>query len=425
MFCIACGNQLPLNAKFCSGCGSPIDETVETKSQGVNVDDLITSHLGLLGSYGNSSSDREIIEQALINLIDEISTRTTNEKCFEKFDPKTRAYDVWMTDQFADVSFPVIVERLLAQDLVPANILPIVCTFLQGLIPLLNIPIENETLHELNLSALNDGLSDMNLNMISSSDSHMYFNFYRNLFPKGRNDFIAEIEKLVNSTKPGIVEIPSGWTSAPHAGEDRKIEWEKKLVWFKSQMFPNEVAVNKVKLVEVLKSNDWLNEYEDYIKSQAPQILEHDFITLIQCKESVIGNRSPDSGKDEILFFTEQGICKLYEKQKHRVNSNMKFFNRSEIRSISVGTEIHEAHGGFVSNVSTFIVLTIFTSNHQIYTKHIYLGKNEAELNATRPGLMAKLREVSAFYDLEEGDVVESSSGFTITPSIGFWHSLD
>jgi hypothetical protein len=53
------------------------------------------------------------------------------------------------------------------------------------------------------------------------------------------------------------------------------------------------------------------------------------------------------------------------------------------------------------------------------------MGGNEAELNSARPEMMKKIAEISKFYKIVEGDVIQSSSGFSISPSIGIWHPID
>jgi hypothetical protein len=71
------------------------------------------------------------------------------------------------------------------------------------------------------------------------------------------------------------------------------------------------------------------------------------------------------------------------------------------------------------------MVITIHTTNYEVHTKYMHLGDNEQELNSSRPGIMRKLEQIAKFYSLVEGDVAQSSSGYTLTPSIGFWQSLD
>jgi hypothetical protein len=71
------------------------------------------------------------------------------------------------------------------------------------------------------------------------------------------------------------------------------------------------------------------------------------------------------------------------------------------------------------------MVLTIFTADNKIYTKHVYLGDSESELNASRPLMMERLRNISKYFRIVEGDVIQSSSGFSVSPSIGFWQGID
>ena len=146
---------------------------------------------------------------------------------------------------------------------------------------------------------------------------------------------------------------------------------------------------------------------------------------MIQCQEMVTGNKSPISGKEKILFFSDQGVCEIYTKEKHRRGASPRLFQRDTVSEISIGTEVHESHGGFTSSVSTFMVITIHTTNYEVHTKYMHLGDNEQELNSSRPGIMKELEQIARFYSLVEGDVAQSSSGYTLTPSIGFWHSLD
>jgi hypothetical protein len=244
--------------------------------------------------------------------------------------------------------------------------------------------------------------------------------FYMTTFPEGKDEFFSCLKSIADQSQPGDIEALPGRQSPFELGTDRKEYWKIIADNYHQRFYPVITTVR-----EILTSNEWLGEYLPFLESHLGTFLSSEFVSVIQCHEMVTGNKSPISGKDKILLFSNSGIAEIYANEKHRRGTAPVFYPREQIDEISIGTEVHESHGGFSSNVSTFSVISIRTKSHQLHTKYVYMGENEHELNVNRPKLMTKLTQLSSYYPLAEGDVVQSASGYTLSPSIGIWHPIN
>lgn len=421
MFCIECGHEIDGKPKFCPECGTSIGSKTPKAVPSELIDSLIGKHFALIAGYGNSPDDRFIVHNAIVNLFNDFSMQMYGTDCFVNFKEVTGDVDCNFSVDFTDEAIELIIELLIQSDKVVPLLKPIVTKFLFWFVyfGLSEVKINCIIAHKIHLTTLEDRLSDSNLGWYGVSPvSEIIINFYKNVLPESKDDFLAAMQSVVSTVESGSIDLIPGLKPLFDSNADRKATWEYIFSLYTE-------AFTALSVNSILEMTDWLKEYVPYFESKLAAFLDQEFVALIQCQESVIGNKSPISGKDQILFFSNQGICEIYTKEKHRRGSQPIFYPLSEIHEISIGTEDHESYGGFTSSVSTFMVLTIFTVSHKIYTKHIYMGGNEAELNSARPEMMKKIAEISKLYTIVEGDVIQSSSGFSVSPSIGIWHPID
>ena len=421
MFCIECGHEIDGKPKFCPECGTNIGSKTPKAVPSELIESLIGKHFALIAGYGNSPDDRFIVHNAIVNLFNDFSMQMYGTDCFVNFKEVTGDVDCNFSVDFTDEAIELIIELLIQSDKVVPLLKPIVTKFLFWFVyfGLSEVKINCIIAHKIHLTTLEDRLSDSNLGWYGVSPvSEIIINFYKNVLPESKDDFLAAMQSVVSTVESGSIDLIPGLKPLFDSNADRKATWEYIFSLYTE-------AFTALSVNSILEMTDWLKEYVPYFESKLAAFLDQEFVALIQCQESVIGNKSPISGKDQILFFSNQGICEIYTKEKHRRGSQPIFYPLSEIHEISIGTEDHESYGGFTSSVSTFMVLTIFTVSHKIYTKHIYMGGNEAELNSARPEMMKKIAEISKLYTIVEGDVIQSSSGFSVSPSIGIWHPID
>ena len=421
MFCIECGHEIDGKPKFCPECGTNIGSKTPKAVPSELIESLIGKHFALIAGYGNSPDDRFIVHNAIVNLFNDFSMQMYGTDCFVNFKEVTGDVDCNFSVDFTDEAIELIIELLIQSDKVVPLLKPIVTKFLFWFVyfGLSEVKINSIIAHKIHLTTLEDRLSDSNLGWYGVSPvSEIIINFYKNVLPESKDDFLAAMQSVVSTVESGSIDLIPGLKPLFDSNADRKATWEYIFSLYTE-------AFTALSVNSILEMTDWLKEYVPYFASKLAAFLDQEFVALIQCQESVIGNKSPISGKDQILFFSNQGICEIYTKEKHRRGSQPIFYPLSEIHEISIGTEDHESYGGFTSSVSTFMVLTIFTVSHKIYTKHIYMGGNEAELNSARPEMMKKIAEISKLYTIVEGDVIQSSSGFSVSPSIGIWHPID
>jgi hypothetical protein len=419
MYCTNCGLKNTMNSKFCADCGTKMVSPKESFDINIVISNAIDTHLSLLGGYGSSVTDRPLIENAITELFNEIHSTTVGGKCFT-FDQDTRACSCDTVDEFADSIAPLVIESILTSEKVPHSILPIISVFLNWFVFAVNVPIGAETKHILFMNNLRDGLSDSNLNYFGVLPSLEYIGyFYSDEFPKAKAEFFEELKKIVDQAVSGKIEAMPSSQSIWKAHQDRKDEWQNVLNWCQNKFYPVKLSVR-----EALAS-DYFKDTVEYLTLRLEAFLSQAWVGVINCDEPVSGNKSPISGKNKLLFFSEEGICELYSKEKERENKRPMFIPKAEVIEIAVGTENHQSYGGFSSSEQTFMVITIFTTNHQIYTRYKFMGDSEERVNQNRPGVMNELALISQHYSVVEGDVVQSSSGYSITPSIGFWHSID
>ena len=421
MYCTECGHGIDSTLKFCPECGTKIGDKTLKVAPAELIETLIDKHFSLIAGYGSAPDDRIIVHSAIIKFFNDFSMQMFGSDCFVNFDKSNGDADCDFPVEFTDEYIEIVLENLIQSDKINGLIKPILAKYLFWFIyfTFSDLRINPIIAHKIKLLALEDKLSDSNLSWFYNSEVFGFTKeFYKNIFPSGKDEFLSAMHSIVSSVKPGSIDTIPGYSASFNSNKDRKTEWGNLYDIYNSSFIP-------LSIQSVLEQQEWLNEYKPYFESNFATFLDQEFVALIQCQESVIGNKSPISGKDQILFFSTQGICEVYAKEKHRRNSQPLFYTLSEVAEISIGTEEHESFSGFSSSVSTFMVFTIFTTGNKIYTKHIYLGDTEPELNASRPQMMERLQNISKFFTIVEGDVIQSSSGFSISPSIGFWQGID
>jgi hypothetical protein len=419
LFCSDCGSDVETSARFCANCGARVASKREIIDIPELTKSLIEKQLKPLSGYGSEPSDRAIIEEEITKLFNDIHSKTIGGPLFT-YDPKTRFCESDTTDEI-DVVGPQIIEVILNSDQVQNSIRPIISTFINWFVLSINIPIEPRTMHIMFLANLEDSLSDANIAFFGLTNNfELVKNFYNSTFPDGKDEFFGHLESIAEQAPKGQLQTLPGTQSPFETNTDRKDYWKIVLDLYRQSFYPVITTVN-----DVLVANSWLNEYVSVFENYSKTFLKDEFVSVVQCHEMVTGNKSPAEGKDKILLFSNSGICEIYANEKHRRGTSPSFYPVEQIQEISIGTEIHEAHGGFSSKVSTFMVVVIHTTSHQVHTKYVYLGENEQETNVNRPKFMTKLTQISRFYPLAEGDFVQSSSGYTLSPSIGIWHPIN
>jgi hypothetical protein len=111
----------------------------------------------------------------------------------------------------------------------------------------------------------------------------------------------------------------------------------------------------------------------------------------------------------------------LPEKRSGWGAGEMQAINRGSVSVISVGTEFHTEYQGVSSRSETYWTLTFETTDYTQFTRWLYLGKNEKEMNQNRPELARVLDGLQNFFDLEQGESFESSGGYTTSYGVGWW----
>ena len=151
-----------------------------------------------------------------------------------------------------------------------------------------------------------------------------------------------------------------------------------------------------------------------YFTSHFPQILKDSFLMNFFCQLGV-------GGKSEEIIVTDSYVTFLPRKLSGWGSGEMQVVNRNSISAISVGTEFHTEYQGITSYSETYWTLTFATTDYSQFTRWLYLGKNEKEMNQNRPALAKTLDRLQDYFELEQGDSFESSGGYTTSFGVGWW----
>jgi hypothetical protein len=412
MFCSQCGSKIEPASKFCASCGTKI-ESRNSNKQTKSYDIVIKENLASLKQLPESKEKRTIIQKTLFNIIDDIALDRTGKKFFSRRNDETAVFDYDSSKEFIINDIPKLITEIATSKLIPKDFIPITSTFLDFFANAISASEErvggeifNELTalgwHKLNLGMIEDDLDDMNIMQFyetNKADNHI--NFYLEAFPDGKEDFIKAIENKLARVSPGKV--------IAYGDElDRKDIWKTMVDYYRSKLFPKITTLR-----DVLQDNDWLKEYVEYFERTSPNKLDEAFVSVIQCSD----------GKLEVILFTDKSLCVVSQKSRDRNYGQPMFFEREQITDIKVGSEVHESYG-FMVLTSIYWILTIHTANYHQYSKYVFMGRNESDLNESRPGIMRKLEAIGAYYPLSEGDPYSSESGIKVYPTIGFWRSF-
>ena len=151
-----------------------------------------------------------------------------------------------------------------------------------------------------------------------------------------------------------------------------------------------------------------------YLQSHAPALLKDEFLMNFYCQLGI-------GGKGEEIIVSDSYVAFLPRKLSGWGAGEMQVIQRDSISSISVGTEYHTEYQGITSYSETYWTLTFVTNNYAQFTRWLYLGRNEKEMNQNRPIHGKTLDRLQDYFDLEQGDSFQSSSGYTTSFGVGWW----
>jgi hypothetical protein len=405
--CKNCNIDIAPESKFCPECGSKIIEKNNVIDFESLIQGLIEKNLELLSGYGDSRDDRGLVEHGVTKIIDGVCSNFYGNTFYQDFNPKTRLGNVYINEEFTNNYLPLIVEFLIKSNDVPSTILPVISSFLWQSTIENNVDLDIELKNQIILNTLQDNLSDNNLSIFYTDFwFQVVIDFYNTTAPNKKDAFLKSLTDLANSAKAGVIDIPQSRESFLDLSNRQEL-WQNLIVIYQTGLYPQQFTVHD------FLGLDGLGDAKNYIQREFPEVLKYEYLAFFYCKPDL-------EGKDFFLIFTSEGICYFPMKAKH-MKGKPSFYPAKEIDKITIGEEIHESHGGFTSSTSHWMLLTIFTKEFQQYARYIPDGNSEQEMNEIRPSRMADLNKISKYYQLEEGESYQSSSGFSLSPSIGVW----
>lgn len=151
-----------------------------------------------------------------------------------------------------------------------------------------------------------------------------------------------------------------------------------------------------------------------YLREHARAVLADQFLTHFYCQ-------SERGGKTQFVIVTPQYVAFVPEKKSGWSPASFELLYTQHISTISVGTEYHTQYQGVTSTSEVNWTLTFFTTEYTQFTKYLYLGRNEREMNQNRPIHGKTLESLSQYFDLEQGDSFETSDGYSTSIGFGWW----
>ena len=159
---------------------------------------------------------------------------------------------------------------------------------------------------------------------------------------------------------------------------------------------------------------DQIPEMLDYLKARSPEFLNATFLFDFVCQVGI-------AGAIEVVVVTDSLIAFVPEKKFGRKAGQLNFVPTNSITSVSVGTDFHTDYQGFTSSSKTYWTLTFSTNQYQEFTRWLYLGSKEAEMNQNRPELGRIIENLGEHFEIVQGDSFATSSGYTTSVGYGFW----
>jgi hypothetical protein len=155
-------------------------------------------------------------------------------------------------------------------------------------------------------------------------------------------------------------------------------------------------------------------ELVEYLRIHAPEVLGDSYLMNFFCLTGV-------TGKSEEVIVSDGYVAFIPEKLSGWNAGQMQLIRRESVVAISVGSEYHTEFQGITSTSASYWTLTFETSHYEQFTRWLYLGKNEKEMNQYRPQLGRIMDSLGNFFDLEEGDSFQTSGGYQTSFGYGFW----
>lgn len=151
-----------------------------------------------------------------------------------------------------------------------------------------------------------------------------------------------------------------------------------------------------------------------YLKEHHPGILNDGYLMRFFCYTKILGSQ-------EEIVITDNYLAMLPAKKKGWTVGDGIIISRANISQISVGSEYHTEYQGITSTDMAFWTLTFETNNFQQFTRYLYLGKNEREMNQNRPSIGQTIQMLGEHFQLVQGDSFTSTGGYKTTFGYGWW----
>lgn len=412
-YCAECGNLRKGTGKFCAECGKPFaDETVSQSKPDFNVY-IKEFFVGIDKEFNGSRAD---VHRSFLKAFNSYSEAVTGKSLFERFKIDEFGFDFDQNSSIFDQDFGNCINMLIRSEQINETQIPALASCIDYtlnrvasgnslLMKKLNDSIGYEGWHLLNVGMLFDFENDQNLlTFFDAKKAEDHINFYKKMFPQGIDEFIYALDEarsLVVSEEIILFEKK----------QNRTKYWDTMTNYYQNHLRPPSASVG-----EVIADVDWLKVVLAYLNQNASEVLAEPFISLIQCIEG-------DEGPSQVLIFTEASITQVCVKEKDLRKRGAVIQKRENIREISVGSHTNKIEG--IGSITQFDwILTIQTHDHKEYIKTVYMGKNEKELNESRPKLMTKLESIGKFYEIVDGEDLSTTTTMRLTPSIGIWKPL-
>jgi hypothetical protein len=151
-----------------------------------------------------------------------------------------------------------------------------------------------------------------------------------------------------------------------------------------------------------------------YLAANAPKVLKSTFLL------NFFSQTGTDGAVEEVIV-TDEFLVFVPKKKTGWSAGKLATVSTASVTSISVGSDFHTEYQGITSKSQTFWTLTFVTDEYQQFTRWLYLGGNEREMNQNRPQLGQTLEKLGKYFNLVQGDSFQTSGGFTTSIGFGFW----